>query len=53
MSPAQDKEKSESPSGIEPVTFRTPICVSVCFLLFQTVVQRHKLEQVAKVLMLV
>ena len=52
MSRAQEKE-SESPSGIEPVTFRTPICLFVCLLLFQTVVQRHKLEQVAKVLMLV
>ena len=53
MSRAQEKEKSESPSGIEPVTFRTPISLFVFLLLFQTVVQRHKLEQVAKVLMLV
>jgi len=34
MSRAWDKEKSESPTGIEPMTFRTPEGVSRCFIVF-------------------
>ena len=32
MSRAWDKEKSEFPTGIEPMTFRTPEGVSHCFI---------------------